>query len=64
MKIIELIISPTGQIRLETHGFNGPACQDASRFLQQALGQTLSEKVTSEYHQQPINLDSELSETH
>ena len=63
MKQIQLLITPTGEVRLETQGFTGPACQEASRFLLHALGQTLTEKLTSEYHQQPINLDSKLSET-
>ena len=56
MKQINLLVSPAGEVRLETHGFAGPACQEASRFLQQALGQSLSEQLTSEYHQQPISL--------
>lgn len=49
---IEILVSPTGEVRLETRGFSGPACQDASRFLRQALGQTTAEQLTSEYHQQ------------
>jgi hypothetical protein len=41
-KIIEIIVSPNGETKLETKGFAGASCQDASRFLEQALGQTTS----------------------
>ncbi len=39
MKTIELIVSPDGSSRVETKGFAGSDCQQASRFLEQALGQ-------------------------
>ena len=48
-KTIEIIVSPTGQTRLETRGFSGSACQEASRFLEQALGVASSEQMTPEY---------------
>ncbi len=51
MKTIEIIISPTGQTRLETKGFTGTTCHAASKFLEQALGQKLSEQTTAEAHQ-------------
>ncbi len=51
MKTIEIIISPTGQTRLETKGYAGTSCQAASRFLEQTLGPKLSEQPTAEaYH--------------
>ena len=51
MKILELLITPDGQTRLETKGFSGAECQQASRFLEQALGQATSELLTTEFHQ-------------
>ena len=48
---IEIVISPTGETRLQTHGFAGPSCRDASRFLEQALGQPVNEQLTAEFHQ-------------
>jgi hypothetical protein len=52
-KIIEIVVSPTGQTRVETKGFTGSQCREASRFLEQALGQWVTEQLTSEfYHQQ------------
>jgi len=50
-RIIEITISPTGQTRLETKGFTGSSCRKASKFLEQALGERLSEQLTAEYHQ-------------
>jgi hypothetical protein len=50
-QIIEIIVSPTGQSRLETKGFAGSVCQAASRFLEAALGCRQSEHLTPEFHQ-------------
>ena len=51
MKIIEVIISSTGETQIQTKGFSGSECQQASRFLEEALGQKVGEKLTPEYHQ-------------
>ena len=51
MKVIEIIISPQGEARVQTKGFAGAACQEASRFLEQALGQRTKEQLTAEFHQ-------------
>lgn len=50
MKIIELIVSPTGETKIETKGFAGSSCQEASRFIEQALGQRTGEQLTAEFH--------------
>lgn len=50
MKTIELIVAPDGSSRLETRGFAGEACRDASGFLAAALGVRLSETLTPEFH--------------
>ncbi|MCG8586113.1 MAG: DUF2997 domain-containing protein [Pirellulales bacterium] len=49
MKRIEVIVSNTGQTRLVTKGFEGRECRDASRFLELAMGKTVSDHLTSEY---------------
>jgi len=51
VKTIEIIISTDGQSRIETRGFTGSHCRDASRFLEGALGKVSSEQLTAEYHQ-------------
>ena len=51
MKIIEIVIAPNGQSRVETKGFTGAECRDASRFIEQAIGQQTNEILKSEFHQ-------------
>ena len=51
MKTIEIIVSPRGETTVRTQGFTGAACQEASKFLEQALGSRLREQLTSEFHQ-------------
>jgi hypothetical protein len=51
MKSIEIIVSPTGATSVQTHGFAGATCQEASRFLEQALGAQLSEVRTSAFYE-------------
>jgi hypothetical protein len=50
VKVIEIIIAPDGQTRVETKGFAGAECRQASQFLEQALGNRLSEQLTAEFH--------------
>jgi hypothetical protein len=52
-KIIEIVISPDGQTKVETKGFAGESCREASRFLEQALGSRVGEQLTAEFHQKP-----------
>ena len=52
---IEIIVSPTGETRLETQGFTGASCKEASRSLEQALGAVQTERLTAEYHEQAVS---------
>ena len=51
-KIIEVIVSPKGETKVETKGFVGGECRQASRFIEEALGIRVSEKLTAEFYQQ------------
>jgi hypothetical protein len=51
MKTIEITVDSKGQTRVETKGFAGPACREASRFVEQALGTKTAETLTAEFHQ-------------
>ena len=51
MKTIEITVSPQGQTRVETKGFSGSECREASRILEQALGRSTGETLTAEFHQ-------------
>jgi hypothetical protein len=50
LKTIEIVVSPSGETRLETKGFAGTNCRMASDLLERALGQTTGEQVTSEFY--------------
>ena len=50
-KTIEITVSPTGQSSVQTKGFVGGECREASRFIEEALGQRVSESLTAEFHQ-------------
>jgi hypothetical protein len=51
MKTIEVIVSPQGEISVQTRGFAGSSCREASQFIEQALGQRTGEQLTAEFHQ-------------
>jgi hypothetical protein len=54
MRTIEIIVSPKGETSVQTKGFAGSSCRDASKFIEQALGQRTSEQLTAEFHQQAV----------
>ena len=56
-QLIELTISPIGETKLETKGFVGAGCREASRFLEQALGRSGKEELTTEFHLQQVLAD-------
>ena len=43
MKTIEITISPKGETKVETRGFAGAECREASKFVAQALGTRTAE---------------------
>ena len=49
-KIIEIIVSPKGETQIETKGFVGGECREASKFLEEALGKREQERMTSEFY--------------
>ena len=53
-KTIEITISPKGETSVETKGFAGSSCRDASKFVEQAVGQRPSETLTAEFHQAAV----------
>lgn len=49
-KIIEITVAPNGSSTVETKGFHGPDCQNASRFLEEVLGQKVSARLKPEFY--------------
>ena len=50
-RIIEVTVSPKGETTVQTKGYSGAGCRDASRFVEQALGVRAGEQLTAEFHQ-------------
>jgi hypothetical protein len=50
VKIIEITVDSRGQARVETRGFTGGDCREASRFVEQALGARTAERLTAEFY--------------
>lgn len=50
MKRIEIIVGPKGETMVTTKGFAGAECQQASRFLEEALGRRTADRITSEFY--------------
>jgi len=51
MKIIVITVDGKGQSKIQTLGFTGSECGEASKFIEQALGQHTDEKLTAEFYQ-------------
>jgi len=48
---IEIIVSPKGETTVQTKGFAGSSCRDATKALEKALGMVQSDRATTEMHQ-------------
>ena len=51
MKRIDIDIGPDGSIAIDAVGFSGPDCEEATRFLEEALGEPASRQHKPEYRQ-------------
>jgi len=50
MRTIEIVVSPDGIAQVETKGFAGSSCREASHFVEAALGLRIHESLTAEYY--------------
>ena len=48
-RVIELIVSKEGQTTVQTKGFSGGTCIQASKWLEQAIGNVTADQKTSEF---------------
>ena len=48
---VEITVRPDGSTTVQTRGFAGPSCREASRFIERALGKATGEQLTAEYYQ-------------
>ena len=54
-RIIEVTVSPTGETSIQTKGYTGSDCLQASKFLEKALGTVATEQKTPEFFEQAQN---------
>ena len=54
VRIIEVTVSPQGETTVQTKGFVGAECLQASRWLEQALGIATGDVKTAEFYQQAV----------
>lgn len=50
MKTIKAIITPQGEVQIETTGFKGSACEAATADLEKALGKTTNKTKKPEFY--------------
>lgn len=50
MKSVEVIVSREGTIAIDAIGFTGADCEQATKFLEEALGVKTSHQRKPEYH--------------
>jgi hypothetical protein len=53
-RTIEVTVTPAGEIKIEGVGFKGPDCEQASKYLEEALGAVSRKVKKPEYHQRSI----------
>jgi hypothetical protein len=49
-RVIEVLVSPQGETTVQTKGYAGGDCLQASKGLEQALGVVTQESKTSEFY--------------
>jgi hypothetical protein len=54
-RIIEMTISPTGETTVQTKGYTSAECQQASKWLEQALGIVAADQKTGEFYERQAN---------
>jgi hypothetical protein len=54
-RVIEIIVSPQGETIIQTKGYAGGECVQASKWLENALGVVTAERKTAEFFQMAAN---------
>ncbi len=60
-RVIEVTVSPQGEVTVQTKGYAGAGCLEASRFLEAALGSALRDTKTPEFYQ-PTTAEQRVAE--
>jgi len=60
---MEIEIDRDGKVNIKVKGVQGADCLEFSQFLEEALGETLEQEITSEYYQLPAPTESSVQQT-
>ena len=56
-RTIEVVVRPDGQSSVETKGFAGAECLEASWFLEKALGSSCGDKRTVDFYSAAVSTE-------
>jgi Protein of unknown function (DUF2997) len=60
---MEIEIGRDGKVSIRVNGVQGAECLEFSRFLEEALGETVEQERTSEYYQVPAATEATVQQT-
>jgi hypothetical protein len=60
---IEIEIGRDGKVNIKVKGVPGTECVEFSQFLEEALGDTLEQELTSEYYQLQASSETTVQQT-
>jgi hypothetical protein len=56
---IEIIITSEGEVKIDAVGFKGPDCEQATKFLEEALGTVANKIKKPEFHERVKKLNQQ-----
>jgi len=60
---MEIEIDRDGKVNIKVKGVQGADCLEFSQFLEEALGETVEQEITSEYYQVPASTETTVQQT-
>jgi len=60
---LEIEITPTGEVKAHVKGVKGPGCMEYVKLLQEILGSSGDVTRTSEYYEDPPNVEEKIEQT-
>jgi hypothetical protein len=60
---MEIEIDRDGKVNIKVKGIQGADCLEFSQFLEEALGETVEQELTSEYYQLPAPTETTVQQT-
>ena len=60
---MEIEIGRDGKVSIKVKGVTGQECLEFSQFLEEALGETVEQELTSEYYVEPVPTETTVKRT-